>query len=150
MAQLKSTTISDNLVVTGNINCKGDYWADGSINGNGWFNGYNIKTINDCTEAIYKYGLTTLPPYPSHRNLNYTFAPGIYNVDRSSWSNMPFNFGYGTVFVFYGYAQRNGTVDNYSWIYQFFISTDINNKDLYVRKNINYTETGWGPWLKIA
>ena len=88
MAQLKSTTISGNLVVTGNINCKG------------WFNGYNIKTINDCTEAIYKYGLTTLPPYPSHKNLNYTFAPGIYNVDRSSWSNMPFNFGYGTVFVF--------------------------------------------------
>ena len=63
MAQLKSTTISGNLVVNGNINCKGDYWADGSINGNGWYNGYNIKTINDCTEAIYKYGLTTSPPY---------------------------------------------------------------------------------------
>lgn len=61
MAQLKSTTISGNLVVTGNINCKGNYWADGSINGNGWYNGYNIKTINDCTEAIYKYGLTTSP-----------------------------------------------------------------------------------------
>ena len=46
MAQLKSTTISGNLVVTGNINCKGDYLADGSINGNGWFNRNNDGLAN--------------------------------------------------------------------------------------------------------
>lgn len=61
MAQLKSTTISGNLVVNGklttngDINCNANYWSSGSINGNGWYNGVYILYLKDVGSLYSGY-----------------------------------------------------------------------------------------------
>ena len=55
MAQLKSTTISGNLVVNGKLTTNGDINCSGSINGNGWYNGVYIPYLKDVGSSYSGY-----------------------------------------------------------------------------------------------
>ncbi len=73
-------------------------------------------------------------------NTNYMFDNGVYPISPNTL-NIPLK-QYAMLFIMRSNAdaEKNGS----SWIYQFWIPTSGNY--VYMRRNINYTESGWTPW----
>ena len=99
----------------------------------------NFATLQDKT---FKVG-----DFVENRNLNYSFANGIYSTQPSS-ANAP-ESNYGLLWVF-NTSYDSESTSPYGWIYQFWMSTDINSKAIYVRRNINYNYLNWEAWKKIT
>ena len=98
-----------------------------------------LTTLQDKT---FKVG-----DYIEKRNLNYTFANGIYKTQPDSENSPEAN--YGLLWVF-NTSNDSESINTNSWICQFWMSTDTNGKAIYVRHNINYNYLNWEPWKKIA
>ena len=82
---------------------------------------------------------------------NYFFSPGLYNCTIANSKNMPSNESYGTVLTLSANTYdglENPNSD--TWMYQLFFSTSATEPNIYIRKNINYTYTGWSDWMKFA
>lgn len=73
-------------------------------------------------------------------NTCYMFDNGVYPISPNT-QNIPLK-QYAMLFIMRSNAdaEKNGS----SWIYQFWIPTSGNY--VYMRRNINYTESGWTPW----
>ena len=84
--------------------------------------------------------------YQYHTDVNYMLANGIYTTELTD-PNVPFN-GYWIIITF-NTSNDVGDRSN-AWIAQFAISTDANNKDIYFRRNINYTPTTWESWNRLV
>lgn len=84
--------------------------------------------------------------YQYYNNVNYMLASGIYKTGKTGL-NLPFE-GYWIIITF----NTSNDLGNSStaWITQFAISTDFNNKDIYFRRNINYTPTTWESWNRLV
>ena len=79
-------------------------------------------------------------------NVNYLLSNGIYATPKTG-VNLPFE-GYWILLVFNASKQESN--HGGAWIFQIAISTDTNNKSLFFRRNINYTESGWETWRTIS
>lgn len=66
---------------------------------------------------------------------------GYYSTDTST-TNLPISGSYGILTVV-----RVGYADDSSWILQYWSSTNGNNTQIYMRKNIN--NQGFGEWYQI-
>ena len=77
-------------------------------------------------------------------NANDCLNNGIYSTWNGS-ANIPIS-GYGMLIVFR--TDANGTgVHGSSWIWQ--IWTPTSGSSVYMRRNINYTSSGWSGWDKL-
>ena len=84
-------------------------------------------------------------------DLNYFFSPGLYNCAITNSKNMPSNESFGTVLTLSANTYDGlENPDSDTWMYQLFFSTSTTEPRIYIRKNINYTYTGWSDWMKFA
>lgn len=84
--------------------------------------------------------------YQYYTNVNYMLASGIYKTGKTGL-NLPFE-GYWIIITF----NTSNDLGNSStaWITQFAISTDLSDKAIYFRRNINYTLTTWESWDRLV
>ena len=84
--------------------------------------------------------------YQYNTNANYMLASGIYKTGKTGL-NLPFE-GYWIIITF----NTSNDLGNSStaWITQFAISTDLSDKAIYFRRNINYTPTTWESWNRLV
>lgn len=84
--------------------------------------------------------------YQYYTNVNYMLASGIYKTGKTGL-NLPFE-GYWIIITF----NTSNDLGNSStaWITQFAISTDLSDKAIYFRRNINYTPTTWESWNRLV
>ena len=83
--------------------------------------------------------------YQYYTNANYMLASGIYKTGKTGL-NLPFE-GYWIIITFN--TSNDFGNSSTAWITQFAISTNLSDRAIYFRRNINYTPTTWESWNRL-